>query len=145
MEIPDIGQSDVFTKSEKFEINEYEFRHIRVDRHRISAQGKSWTRFEILVSFIGAAWMEKWRRFGMKLLGVSILLIALGSTMALVNPMMMFLSMIPGIILILLWLFVKRESLILFTPGGMFKIEGSASFVESLWAKIAQLQREKDQ
>ena len=89
MEIPDIGQSDVFTKSEKFEINEYEFRHIRVDRHRISAQG------------VGLA--------------------------------------------ILLWLFVKRESLILFTPGGMFKIEGSASFVESLWAKIAQLQREKDQ
>lgn len=141
MEIPDIVQSDIFTKSEKFEINDIEFRHIRVDRNRISAQGKSWTRFEILISFIGAAWLEKWRRFGMKVLGLGLLFIALG-IMLFIIPTMMILCMIPGIILILLWLFAKREALILFTPGGTFKIEGTASFVESLWAKVAQLQRE---
>lgn len=156
MEIPTSqSREDIFRRSEKFEINDIEFREIQIDRHRIFAKGKSWTSFELLISFIGAAWMEKWRRFGTKLLAGGIIVFAFPFFSFLIPGMyllfygssglMMMLSfMIVGLACILIWFIVKREALLLFTPGGEFKIEGSAGFVEAVWNTISQMQRKRD-
>jgi len=141
-----------FSRSENFEINDIKFREIKIDHSRISAVGKSWTKFELLLSFIGAAWMEKWRRFGAKMLAVGIILFAwpivvfvpsigfMGSS----GLLYMIMFMLPGIILIILWAVLKREALLIFTPGGTFKIEGSVGFVDAVWSRITELQRERD-
>jgi hypothetical protein len=154
MEIPTQPSEPLdFSRSEKFEINDIKFREIKIDHSRISAVGKkSWTKFELLLSFIGAAWMEKWRRFGAKVLVIGILLLAW--PIAIFLPSMwymgtsgmfyMIIFMIPGIILVILWAILKREALLIFTPGGIFKIEGSVGFVDAVWSRITELQRQRD-
>ncbi|MHA2264401.1 MAG: hypothetical protein ACXAEN_18565 [Candidatus Thorarchaeota archaeon] len=147
-----------FRRSEKFEINDLQFKEITVEKNRIMATVKKWAKFELLISFIGAAWMEKWRRFGYKMLVVGIILtglsfyasISLGSILAVImsfNPTYMIYITLPfvvGIVLIIVWLVSKREALLLFTPGGMFKIEGSVGFVEDVWKEVVRHQRIRD-
>ncbi|MHA2264373.1 MAG: hypothetical protein ACXAEN_18425 [Candidatus Thorarchaeota archaeon] len=147
-----------FRRSEKFEINDLQFKEITVDKNRIMATAKKWAKFELLISFIGAAWMEKWRRFGFKMLAAGIILaglgfymsLSLGSILSLImiwDPMYLFFVTLPfvvGIVLIIVWLVSKREALLLFTPGGMFKIEGSAGFVEDVWKEVVRHQRIRD-
>ncbi len=150
-----VEQSDhAFSRSEKFEINNIEFTEITIDRNRITARSKKWSQFELLISFIGAAWMERWRRFGLKVLVIGLVLILspyMASIIPVIGPliiysgyMMIMLLMMIGLILILLWALLKREALLLYTPGGTFKIEGSAGFVEAVWQEVVKYQRERE-
>lgn len=141
---------------EKFEINDKEFRELTIDSNRMIATGRSWKRFELLITFIGASWMEKWRRFSLKLLGLGIALIILGLFgpyaflfLYLLIPfeLRVFLSTIIfvlGIGIIVVWAVAKKEALMLYTSAGAFKIEGSAGFVDSLWRGVSQILRERD-
>jgi len=149
------GQQPVFKRSEKFEINDIEFREIQVDSDRIIAKGKSWTAFELLISFIGAAWKEKWRKYGTKMLAIGIILLGSPFFMMLIPGLGMFVAstsgfmfllplMMLGLVLILLWALVKREALKIYTPAEVFKIEGSAGFVEAVWEAITTQQRMKN-
>ena len=147
--------SGIFRRNEKFEIDEHEFREIQVDNNRVIARGKSWETFEILISFIGAAWMEKWRRFGTKLLGAGIFLIGFPffgsfipgftylfwgtSSIIITMPLMAV-----GVIVLIIWTIVKREALKIYTPAGSFKIEGTSVFVDSVWKAITRAQKERD-
>jgi len=157
MELPTQGNQDngIFNRSEKFEIDEHEFRKIEIDSNRVIAKGKSWETFEILITFIGAAWMEKWRRFGTKVLGAGIFLAGLpffgtfipGFSLLFWGPasmMFTFPLMALGIVVVMVWALVKREALKVFTPAGAFKIEGTANFVESVWKAITSAQRLRD-
>jgi hypothetical protein len=134
-----------FKRSEKFEINDIEFRDIEVTEDRVKARGKKWNAFELLLAFVGAAWMERWRRFSLKVLVAGVVFFFSPISLYVLSPMfwggtgglqIMLLFMIIGLILIAVWAFVKREALLLFTPGGMFKIEGTAGFVDALWNEI---------
>jgi len=142
-----------FKRNERFEIDEHKFKEIQIDENRVIAKGKSWETFEILISFIGAAWMEKWRRFGTKVLAAGIFIAGFpifgtlipGFTYAFwsMGPALILLIVFGGI-LILLWLLVKREALKIYTPGGVFKIEGSTTFVDDVWKAITKAQRLRD-
>ncbi|MFX1484909.1 MAG: hypothetical protein ACFFCP_17160 [Promethearchaeota archaeon] len=142
-------------RQQSFEINEHQFKSIHIDSNRLVAKGKSWETCEILISFIGAAWMEKWRRFGLKLLGVAVFMIILpfmafmipGMTMLFWGPAgttIILLFWVIAIVLVIVWIAFKREALMLYTPGGSFKIEGSASFIESVWKAVTEAQRIRD-
>lgn len=135
------GNQGAYTRSERFEIDEVEFHRIRIDENRIMAAGPSWSRFELLLSFIGAAWMERWRRFGLKFLatGCFVFLFGLLGFYTLFGLLLMG----TGGILILLWFFVRREAILLYTPGAKFKIEGSSDFIERLWTEISKAQRRR--
>ncbi|MFW9844292.1 MAG: hypothetical protein ACFFEV_06940 [Candidatus Thorarchaeota archaeon] len=147
--------SRVFSSSEKFEIDEHEFREITIDSNRIVAKGKSWETFEILITFIGAAWMEKWRRFGTKVLVVGIFLAGLPFFGSLIpgfaillwgSASMLFTLplMALGIVLVMIWALIKREALKIYTPAGAFKIEGTSIFVDAVWKAITNAQRLRD-
>ena len=86
--------------------------------------------------------MEKWRRFGISVLALGISLVMMGVT--LIFSMFGFLFMIIGAVLMVVWAVVKKEAIMLFTPGGSFKIEGSAGFIDTLWNRISQIQHERD-
>lgn len=148
-------QQPVFNRSEEFEINDIEFREMTIDDYRLQAEGKSWTRFELRLSFIGAAWMEKWRRFGSKMLAAGIILLLWpffvvfipGMAMLFYGPgglYFMLPFMMLGVVLIMLWALVKREAVRIYTPAEVFKLEGSAGFVEAVWNAISSQQRSKD-
>ncbi|TFF92022.1 hypothetical protein EU545_02275 [Candidatus Thorarchaeota archaeon] len=148
-------QRSVFRRSESFEINDVEFAEIRIDSNRIIAKGRSWTTFELLISFIGAAWMEKWRRFGTKMLGAGILFVAFPFIMMTIPGFQMLFyystgwffilpPMMLGILLVILWALVKREALKIYTPAETFKIEGSGGFIEAVWNQITSQQRLRD-
>ena len=143
VQTPDPKGQSIFEQETMFEINDVAFMRIQVAVDRIRATGIEWTRFELLLSFIGAAWLKKWHRFGMRVLvaGIAVIAWSFGMMMApyywgylLVYS---FFLMILGLIIVGIWVFVDREALLLFTPGGMFKIEGSLYFVESLWKVIS--------
>ena len=144
-ELPTPGPMDqsIFEEKTIFEINDIAFKEIQVNVDRIIGIGKKWTRFELLLSFIGAAWMEKWRRFGVKVLGAGVAIILFSFWLMMPtyypNSLQIFgiLFMFIGIAVAGVWALIKREALLLFTPGGMFKIEGAANFIESLWKVIA--------
>jgi hypothetical protein len=145
-------QGGVFKRSEKFEINDIEFRQIEIDENRIIAKGKSWTTFELLISFIGAAWMEKWRRFGAMMLAAGVILLLFPLILPLFGGYYMMqyftfflVTFMPiGIVLIVIWFLLKREALLVFTPGGNFKIEGSSRFVDDVWSTVSKMQRLRD-
>ncbi len=147
--------SEEFQRSEKFEINDIEFVEIRIDSNRLIAKGKTWTTFELLLSFIGAAWMEKWRRFGSKMLAAGIILLLWpffvvfipGMAMLFYGPgglYFMLPFMMLGVVFIMLWALVKREAVRIYTPAEVFKLEGSAGFVEAVWNAISSQQRSKN-
>ncbi|MBD3158518.1 MAG: hypothetical protein GF309_06965 [Candidatus Lokiarchaeota archaeon] len=141
-----------FTRSSRFEINDIEFTDIQIDERRVIAKGHSWNRFELLISFIGAIWMEKWRRFSNKLA-------VIGTTMA-ISPMLLslfsgmgflfwyyvgtyylaLLSMGVGVILVLIWAFFKKEAIKIYTPSETFRLEGYAGFIDEVWAAITSRQ-----
>jgi hypothetical protein len=134
-----------FRKSGKFEINNIEFRDISVDRSRILATGKKWQHFELSVASIDGMWKEKWRRFGVKLLAIGILLLIFPlSGPVLFGPFLfigsgyivLFFFMFLGLLVVLAWLLVKREALRIYTPSGAFKIEGSSGLVDEVWIAI---------
>lgn len=143
-----------FRESEKFEINNIEFNEIVIDKNRIQASGKKWNRFELLISFIGAAWMEKWRSYGTKLLVAGIffagipffsLMIPLVGPIILAGGMAICLPLMAlGVVMVVFWALVKREALMLYTPGGTLKIEGSAGLVEAVWGEVVRHQRHRD-
>jgi len=150
----DDQHSGIFKRSEDFEIDEHPFREIQIDDNRVTAKGKSWETFEVLISFIGAAWMEKWRRFGTKLLAGDIFLLGL-PFFAIIIPgfayifwgaefVFMLPLMLLGIIPILVWALVKQEALKIYTPGAVFKIGGSSGLVEGVWKAITSAQRARD-
>ena len=144
-ELPTSGPKEqlIFEQETVFEINDVVFNKIQITADRIKGIGIKWTRFELLLSFIGAAWLEKWRRFGMELLGAGIAVIVLSFGFMMIenspsnSSILGFLFMILGLAIVSIWALVKKEALLLFTPGGMFKIEGSLDFVESLWNVIS--------
>lgn len=136
--------SGVFRRAEKFEIDEHPFREISIDGNRVIAHGKSWESFEVLISFIGAAWMEKWRKYGIKVLGAGIFLIVLSFFTIVLGPLgiiTMFLLIPVGILVIAVWALAKREALRIYTPAAVFKIEGASDFVEAVWKAITNAQR----
>ena len=146
-----MSQEQTFRKSESFEINDIPFNTISIDDKRIVATGDQWRTFDILVSFVGGAWKEKWRRFGTKLLVVGIillffpvfsafmpiLLLLFGQSLQLI-VMMMFMAL--GLVLVIVWVVVKKEALMLYTHGEAYKIEGTAGFVDDLWVAIRNAQ-----
>ncbi|MHA2135463.1 MAG: hypothetical protein ACXAEN_26535 [Candidatus Thorarchaeota archaeon] len=150
----DEPREEGFRRSEKFEINDRQFKEITVDKNRIMAIAKKWARFELLISCICAAWMEKWRRFSLKVLAAGAVLIGFpffSAMIPLLGPIIVaggyvfiLFFMFVGLVLIAIWALFKRESLLLFTPGGMFKIEGSAGFVEDVWKEVVRHQRSRD-
>jgi len=138
-------QSGGFSRTGKFEINDIEFRDVRVNRSRILATGKKWQHFEFSIAAIDGMWKEKWRRFGFKLLALGIILLLFPLTgPILFGPflfmgsgyLMIFFFMIIGLIVVLVWLFVRREALQIYTASGSFKIEGSSGFVDEIWHAI---------
>jgi len=135
----------IFRRSERFEINNSPFREIEVKQDRIVAKGESWTTFELLVSYIGAAWMQKARRFGGSLLAAgAVLLLSPFWMMILMSYAGFYISimlMFLGVGLILIWMVVKRESILMFTPSTVFRFEGNAGFVDALWQAVSALQR----
>ncbi|MHA2063405.1 MAG: hypothetical protein ACXABY_03385 [Candidatus Thorarchaeota archaeon] len=149
-------QQGVFRRKTKFEINDYVFKEITVDENRIVAKGKEWRVFELLISFIGAVWMEKWRRFrgtlaaaGAFLIALPILLFLFGFfpfiwTAGLSGLFTLMIFWLPGIILILIWALFKRESMMVFCHNESFKFEGDAGFIEALWKEITRVQRLRD-
>jgi len=133
----------------RFEINEIQFREITIDSNRIMAEARKWGHFELLHSFIGAAWMEKWRRFGLKVLIAGFVLVLVSLPMGALSPYTLMFGpgitiLSLGVLLIVVWTFVKREALIVFTPGGQFKFEGPAAFIEEIWSEITRHQRQRD-
>ena len=129
----------VFSSSEKFEINDVEFHQIRIDGNRLMAAGPEWTKFELLLSFIGAAWMERWRRFGLGMLAAGFFVFFFG--VVLISSPFGFMMMGIGGVLMVLWLFMKREAVMLYTPSEKFKIEGASDFIQRVWAEISKAQR----
>ncbi|MGV9170659.1 MAG: hypothetical protein ACOC38_12055 [Promethearchaeia archaeon] len=136
------SRSSEFTRSETFEIGEEKFERIRIDEKRIMAKGAQ-TRFDLLISFIGGAWIKEWRRFGYKLLALGVIAILIGTPLVQTGllGMLVFAS---GILLILVWLFVKCEAIVIYCPGHRFKIEGSSEFVDTVWNAIIGAQRRRE-
>ena len=142
------GQQTAFRRAEEFEIDNVKYIEVTVDGTRMTCRGAKWRTFEVLLSFIGAALMEKRRRFGAVLVVVGGILVALGLfDMLSMGGYMLYLSLMPfllfgllpffgGIGLILVWAVVKRESLIIYTPAKEFKMEGSAAFIDELWRSV---------
>jgi hypothetical protein len=137
-----------FRRTGKFEINDVEFREVSVDRVRILAIGKKWQHFELSIAAIVGMWKEKWRRFGIKLLAIGIILLLfplyasmlLPLSLFLFDPMLvynlMFGFMALGLLIVIVWLFVKREALKIYTPSETFRIEGYSGFVDDIWQAI---------
>lgn len=46
-----------------------------------------------------------------------------------------------GIILIAVWLLVKREAIHIYCKNGIFKIEGNSLFIDAVWNEITKIQR----
>ena len=145
MEMQSRPTQEAFKRSEKFEINNSPFRDIEVSRDRIVARGKTWTTFELLVSYIGAAWLQKARRYGGKMLAVGIVLIPSPFWMIFLLGYMGFyigfVGTAAGTAIVVLWAVLKRESVIMFTPSKPFRFEGNAEFIDALWQAVTALQR----
>ncbi|MHA1928242.1 MAG: hypothetical protein ACTSV2_06655 [Candidatus Thorarchaeota archaeon] len=136
----------ILQHSAKFEINNTPFQSIHVDQFKLIATGKKWNHFELLISFIGGAWKEKWRKYGLKLLPIGIMIMMLGMTFLLsrYTIIMGVLLIAVGIIPIAIALFVKSEGLMLYTHGGTFLFEGSAGFVDAIWEAINAAQAHRN-
>lgn len=145
MEMQSRPPQEAFKRSERFEIDNKPFTEIEVSQDRIIAKGKTWTTFELLVSYIGAALLQKSRKYGGKLLAVGIVLIPSPYWMMFllgnIGFYMGFIGMAAGITLVVLWAILKRESVIMYTPSRPFRFEGSADFIDGLWRSISVLQR----
>lgn len=144
----DSAQQSVFARSEKLEIDEMPFVEIQIDDNRLTAKGTSWNTFELLLRFIGGAWMVKWKRFGVKMLVAGALLLGFPFYgLLLIGPSALFFILPFGIVggtLIVVWGLFKRESLRIYTPAAVFKIEGSAGLVADIWKAITAQQRLRD-
>ena len=148
MEMQSRPPQEAFKRSERFEINNNPFTEIEVSQDRIVAKGKTWTTFELLVSYIGAAWLQKARKYGGKLLAVGIALLPgpLWMQFLLFSYMGFYLGFVltvVGIVLIVVWAIVKRESVVMYTPSNPFRFEGSADFIDALWRSVSALQRSR--
>ena len=142
-----------FKRSDDFEIDNNKFTEVSVDNQRLVAKGPKWKSFELMISSITAAWLEKRRKYGTIVLVCGIALLVLGffgilSTSYMLGYAtgvysMIFFGITPlfgGILLVVLWIIVKRESILIYTSGGSFKFEGSEGFIEAMWNAIKAFQ-----
>jgi hypothetical protein len=138
-------QLSEFRRTGNFEVNDIEYRDISVDHTRVLAKGKKSEHFELSIASINGMKRKKWKRFGSKLLALGIVLLL----SSLIGPFLfgsylymsseyMFISffMLLGLVVITIWLVAKREELQIYTPDGVFKLEGSAGFVDDIWKAI---------